>query len=189
MGILLTNNVISQGTQETGQLPGDVSLNTLDRLQDRWVVSSCMFYFCFYSWFEIWFFFYMFFLIDWVGRIFRISWPALFRQLERLSTAVGPKSTRKSLCWDQDTVFCLVKILLCSSILDTILTCSLFLSGSNNKQRAAGQSWTQMNLIFTLLPDLLNRLQTAVPKPLGHLRNNCWNLCLHGWILLSKNSS
>lgn len=130
-----------------------------------------------------------FFLVDWVGRIFRISWPALFRQLERLSTAAGPKSTRKSLCWDQDTVFCLVKILLCSSILDTILTCSLFLSGSNNKQRAAGQSWTQMNLISTLLPDLLNRLQTAVPKPLGHLRNNCWNLCLHGWILLSENSS
>lgn len=166
-----------------------LSIHWIDYRTEGWFLSVCFIFVFTFGSKSAFFSTCFFFLVDWVGRIFRISWPALFRQLERLSTAVGPKSTRKSLCWDQDTVFCLVKILLCSSILDTILTCSLFLSGSNNKQRAAGQSWTQMNLISTLLPDLLNRLQTAVPKPLGHLRNNCWNLCLRGWILLSKNSS
>lgn len=43
--------------------------------------------------------------------------------------------------------------------------------------------------LSALLPDLLNRFQLVVFLFLGHLRNNCQNLCLLKGILFSKSSS
>lgn len=43
-----------------------------------------------------------------------------------------------------------------------------------------------MNLISAFPPDLLNSLQPAVPKPLSHWKNNCWNLCLMDKFISAK---